>query len=888
MKLTLKLKITLLATAMIVVLLGVVGFAQDQRLGRDFRTVLLLQQDALAQAMADNLSDKLAYHLNVLEHSASLIDQSILTDPAARQAFLNHRSAARGLFDGVAIVSLDGNVLANEPPLPAGTRLNIADRAYFQHVVTTGRTTVSAPVLGRTTGTAVVVFSVPVRDAAGRMIAVASAGLNLQRSNMLGQLAMTPVGRTGHFEVVTLGPQPVYMVHPDPARLLQPAALPAAHATDLVTRKAIAGADWELRVVLPAWEADAPVREGQRQLVTDLALLGAAAAVLTWLLMYRLLRPLSSLHDAIQLLRRRPGVDVQLPTHLQDEQGALAREFDGLMRELRSQQQELSVVSQASPVGMFRTDAQGHIVYANAAYLRIHGLAAHEISRGWLALVPEAQREAAWAGWQDVVRTQREFRVVRRVQSREGRVQVLSVHSAAIDQGEARSPSGAAGWGHVGTVTDITELVAAQKALQMLTAIFDATTDLVVQTDARGQVSYMNPAVRKLLGFTPDESVTGHHFTEFNTPQTNERYRTEILPAVKAHNVWVGETTVLGSHGRVLPVSHMVIAHRGRDGHIEHFSAIMRDITQQRADSDEARRQTATLQSISDAIPSVVAVVGADGHYRYVNRAFERWIGRPRAQIVGHSVQDVLGPDEYRRSLPALERVRQGETVRFEKAYSGEAGTHHLAISYIPLFTADGQVDGFVGVAHDITSHRVEAGRLLAMAQTDPLTGLLNRTGFEWFIEREIIAGGGPNLALLYFDLDHFKQINDRHGHPAGDALLRQFGQRLRTLVRPSDAVVRLGGDEFAIVLTDMREMDHVLSVAAKVVQSAAEAFEFNGAPLRVGASVGVALGVHAGTGVSDLVARADRALYRAKQAGRGRVMAEPALSSDESCEVVG
>lgn len=873
---------------MIVVLLGVVGFAQDQRLGRDFRAVLLLQQDALAQAMADNLSDKLAYHLHVLEHSAGLIDTQTLADPAARQAFLSHRSAARGLFDGVAIVSLDGEVLANEPALPAGMRLNIGDRDYFRQVLSTQRTTVSAPVLGRTTRTAVVIFSVPVRDTSGRMVAVASAGLNLQRSNMLGQLAMTPVGRTGHFEVVTLGPTSVYMVHPDPARLLQPAGPPPPDAADVITRKAIAGADWELRVVLPAWEAEAPVREGQRQLATDLALLGAAAAVITWLLMYRLLQPLSSLRDAIQLLRRKSDADVRLPTHLHDEQGALAREFAGLLHELRIQQQELSVVSQASPVGLFRTDAQGHIVYANAAYLRIHGLAAHEISRGWLALLPEAQRDAAWAGWQDVVRTQREFRIVRRVQDRLGQPQVLSVHSVAIDRSEPWQAAPGAEPGHVGTVTDITELVAAQKALQMLTAIFDATTDFVVQTDTSGQVTYMNPAVRRLLGFTPDEPVTAHHFTQFNTPQTNDRYRSEILPAIQAHDVWVGETTVLAEHGRVLPVSHMVIAHRGRDGRIEHFSAVMRDITQQRADSDEVRRQTATLQSISDAIPSVVAVVGADGHYRYVNRAFERWIGRPRAQIVGRPVADVLGPEEYRRSLPALERVGQGEVVRFEKSYSGEAGTHHLAISYIPLFMADGKVDGFVGVAHDITSHRVEAGRLLAMAQTDPLTGLLNRTGLEAFVEREILAGGSATLALLYFDLDHFKPINDQHGHPAGDALLRQLGQRLRTLVRPSDAVIRLGGDEFAIVLTDMREMEHVLSVAAKVCQAASAPFDIDGLTLKVGASVGVALGVSAGTGLAELVARADRALYRAKQAGRGRVVADEARSPEapwESCE---
>lgn len=865
MQWTLKLKVALLATALIVVSLAMVGFSQGQRLGRDFRALLILQQDAYAQGVADHLADRLETHRQMLEHAASILDADILDSPRDRQDFLSRRTAARELFDGLAIVDLDGEVLTNHPPLTSSTQVNVRDREYFQQVLATTRPAISTPVRSRTTQSAVVIMAVPVTGPDGRMVAMLAAGLNLQRPNMLGQLALTPVGRTGRFEVVTMGSEPVYVVHPDPARLLQAApATPGTHE-DVVTRKAVAGTNWELRVTLPGWEAAAPVKEGRQQLARDLLVLGIAAAAVAWLLMHRVLRPLSSLQTAFRDLRQDPDADIVLDTTRQDEQGALAREFAALLQELRTRQQELGVVSQASPVGMFRTDPQGEIVYANEACLRILNLSTTDLPRGWLQRVAPEARDCAWAEWQAVVRGQQPFRAVREVAGPDGTLRTLAIHSA---------PAGGAG-GHVGTVIDITEPMAAQKALQVLTAIFEATTDFVVQTDPAGRVTFMNAAARRVLDLAPDAPVSHRSFREFNTPETNERYDREILPAVHAHGLWLGETTVLGAGRRTIPVSHMVIAHRGADGQVAHYSAIMRDISGPLAAAEEARRQGATLHSLADALPSLVMVVGADHTYRYVNREFEAWHGQGRDAVIGQHLSKVLGPDEYEVRRPWVERVLAGQAVAFESSSGGAGQRRYLATTYVPLRMDDGTVDGFIGVAHDITHHRVEATRLMALAHTDPLTGLLNRAGFEVFLEREVTGGRGHRVALLYMDLDHFKPVNDRYGHPAGDELLRQFATRLRGLVRPTDAVARLGGDEFAVVLTDIRDIAHARGVASKVLEAAHAPFDLApGITVQVGASVGVALGIDPSTGILGLTARADAQLYRAKQGGRGRVEA--------------
>jgi len=425
--------------------------------------------------------------------------------------------------------------------------------------------------------------------------------------------------------------------------------------------------------------------------------------------------------------------------------------------------------------------------------------------------------------------------------------------------------------GFFSTGIDITQRAAAERGLRVLTAILEHTPDFVVQTNLRGQVTYMNPAARRVQGFAPDKDVSAHLFTEFNTPETQALYAEAILPAVKAHSVWVGETTVYVAHRRVVPVSHMVIAHRDVEGRIQHFSAIMRDIS----DAAQARlallKQTATLRSITEALPSLVAVVGTDGRYQFVNSAFERWHRVPREQIVGRAMEDFLGAAEYARSKPMIEKVLSGETITFDKDYPQRAPASHVTIHFLPLWSGPGQVDGFVSMAQDVTSYRQETGRLLAMAQHDPLTGLLNRAGLQAYVGQMDLAVEGPLLALLYIDLDHFKPVNDQHGHPVGDQLLQAFGQRLLSLVRPTDAVARLGGDEFAVVLAGVREPAHAEAVARKILEAAHTPFEVGNLRLCVGASAGLALGTDADKGWPDLMARADDKLYLAKRAGRGQ-----------------
>jgi diguanylate cyclase (GGDEF)-like protein/PAS domain S-box-containing protein len=277
------------------------------------------------------------------------------------------------------------------------------------------------------------------------------------------------------------------------------------------------------------------------------------------------------------------------------------------------------------------------------------------------------------------------------------------------------------------------------------------------------------------------------------------------------------------------------------------------------------------LRLVTEAIPATVVVVGADGRYRFANSAFERYCGLPRERILGRNAVEVLGEEEVARRRPFTLRALQGESVTFTLDYARPEGTTWLELNCIPL-RLDGQaVDGFVGIAQDITSQRREQDRLTELSQRDPMTRLLNRAGFEHFLERTTREGAGATIALMYIDLDRFKPVNDRHGHATGDHLLQAVAQRLGGLVRPSDAVARLGGDEFAILLAGAGTMGNAEAVADKVVAAVGTAFDVDGLRLEIGASVGVAFGVEPGGDWRELICRADAALYRAKASGRGR-----------------
>jgi diguanylate cyclase (GGDEF)-like protein/PAS domain S-box-containing protein len=420
------------------------------------------------------------------------------------------------------------------------------------------------------------------------------------------------------------------------------------------------------------------------------------------------------------------------------------------------------------------------------------------------------------------------------------------------------------------TGVDVTERDMAAKTQNILNTIFEKSTDFVVQTDNQGVVVYMNPAVRKALAMPPDAPLTGVKFSDFNTPETAALYQSEIIPAARERGVWLGLTTVYVADKRIVPVSHMVIAHADHEGRVQRYSAVMRDMTALLEAQRSLEEQTATLRSVTESIPAGVAVVGADDHIRFANSAIARWLGKERFELVGQAYAGALGPQDAAANADLTGKVLAGEVVTFERELDLGAAPIHVAVTYIPLPSESAVLQSYVVVGHDITQHRQESVRLVQMAQRDPLTGLLNREGLNQYLAHNTRIHHHAADAVLYIDLDLFKEVNDQHGHPVGDLLLQQFASRLLTVVRPSDAVARLGGDEFVIALEGMRELAPVERVADNVLALAKKPFTMGDLTVQVAASVGIAMG-QSGATWESMMAQADDMLYAAKRAGKGQ-----------------
>lgn len=438
----------------------------------------------------------------------------------------------------------------------------------------------------------------------------------------------------------------------------------------------------------------------------------------------------------------------------------------------------------------------------------------------------------------------------------------------------------------VGLVTvarDITQSKRTERSARTLNAIFDSTTDYVVQLDPRGRFIYMNPAARRRAGVPPDAPLEHLTMADFNPPHTLERIRSEIVPTALAAGVWVGESLVRDADRHEFPVGHMVIAHRDRHGRVEYFSGLMRDISAAKATEQALQQSEARLRTVADALPVRVAYIDADERYRFNNLAYERGFGLSRDAIQGRTVRELLGEAAYRAVEPHIRAVLGGAAVTFQSEMISDDSYVCYEAHYIPQLAASGEaVVGFHAVITDITRQKLEEKRLVNLARVDALTGVVNRAGFELRLAEAMgrSRGAGTLMALMYLDIDHFKQINDRYGHVAGDALLRAFAGRLTQTLRSTDTVARLGGDEFTVMLEGVPSSGVAASVAAKIVRAMSTPFVIEQQSIAVTTSIGLACYQGGDVSTETLIKQADEMLYQAKAAGRNTYRTNP-LSRD-------
>ena len=287
---------------------------------------------------------------------------------------------------------------------------------------------------------------------------------------------------------------------------------------------------------------------------------------------------------------------------------------------------------------------------------------------------------------------------------------------------------------------------------------------------------------------------------------------------------------------------------------------------------EKLRLSEERLKLLIDSVPASIVYLDTNERYTFCNRTFTDLVGLPEEWILGRTVTELFGEEQHLELQPKLQEMAQGRNMHFERQQRRPDGSvRDIAVTLVPHITENGQLVGSYGLALDITERKALEHKLKHMAQHDGLTGLPNRALFEDRLAQTVARGRRSNarFSVMYLDIDHFKSVNDSHGHGVGDELLKAFAVRLRACIRESDTAARLGGDEFAVILSDLAKGEDAAFIAQKIVMAMRPPFELPGFILSITTSVGVVLSDSGGADAAIFVAQADRALYQAKANGR-------------------
>ena len=777
---SLKTKVTLIVTACVVSLIGVVSALEMYKVKADLSGLLGNQQMTLVSRVADEIDDKLKFAHSLLIGMAKAIPAGIAGNPALLRKDLQARIGLQLLFDNILVFSPAGATLLDfrSSGLEGSS---VGDREFFRRVMADRKPNISRPFLGRNSRRPYVVLTAPILGRRGEIVAVLAGSLDLLRPNFLGMLRTASVGRTGSFAL--FGRDRTIIISRDAETTMEPGPPPGRSA---YFDHAIAGEEgwregvdsrglhalfsyspletvpWVLVAALPVDEAFAPIAATQRDIARITILLIVLIAPLVWLGTQYLLAPLLGLHDAIRRARSEPGAAAEVPIRSRDEIGELAADFNNLIRErtraeasLRDSEHRLRMITDNTPALIGYVDSDLRYRYANATYFDWFGRRPEDMLGRSMR---EVLGEATYAVREPHVR------------------EALAGREANFELDPA--PSGFGRHVHTRYVPD-------RRADGSVAGFYILASDVTALKKSEEQLRESEKQLTLAL--------EGSELALFDWN-------------IKTGEVFLSEqwSVMLGGEPELTRTTFSALEETTHPDERPFLQGLIRD-----------------------------ALKGLTSHYHAEHRVKTRrgeWIW-----IQSHGQVTAREPDGY-----ATRMVGTNADVTERKR-----------------------------AEHDLEQSRKELERA---AWYDALTGLPNRNLLIDRLEQVLarIRRNRQLLALLYLDLDGFKAINDGLGHAAGDAVLRQFAERLRRTVRTSDTVARMSGDEFVVLLEDLREPKDADAIARTVVEASREGFAIESTPLRVTTSIGIAFTRGEISG-AELLKRADSALYEAKRAGRDR-----------------
>jgi len=452
---------------------------------------------------------------------------------------------------------------------------------------------------------------------------------------------------------------------------------------------------------------------------------------------------------------------------------------------------------------------------------------------------------------------------------------------------------------------DITERKRAEEALQIAEAnfrsIFENATVGIYQSTPEGRFLNVNPVMARIFGYdSPQDmlnSIVSIENQYYVDPASRQEFKRFMLEQGQVNEF---ESLNYRKDGSRLHVRESARAVKDAQGNILYYEGFVSDVTERKYAEESLRESESRFRNMADTTPAMVWMSGINAMCNYFNKPWLKFTGRTMKQELGNGWTEGIHPEDHERCIETYKKSF-GMRVEFKMEYRLRRadGEYRWILDHgVPRFSTDGDFFGFIGSCIDVTDfkqaedelNRVNASLKTAhreleetlsheqiLARTDGLTGLYNYRYFFELASREFDAAMRLQrpLSIIIFDTDYLKQVNDTLGHLAGDRMLVAVAQTARAQVRTMDALARYGGDEFVVLLPETNVQSAF--IIAERIRASVEALNLSSEKgrLSITLSIGVAeiLGYPSDESVEQVVQRADRALYAAKQSGRNRTV---------------
>ncbi|QDS35792.1 bifunctional diguanylate cyclase/phosphodiesterase [Brevibacillus brevis] len=399
----------------------------------------------------------------------------------------------------------------------------------------------------------------------------------------------------------------------------------------------------------------------------------------------------------------------------------------------------------------------------------------------------------------------------------------------------------------------------------------DQSTILAI-TDHKGIILRANEQFCRISKYERSELIGKDHRI-LNSGYHPKGFFKEMWSCIRSGQVWRGEIRNRAKDGSYYWVDTTIVPFKDQAGEIYQYLSIRSDITCRKQMEDELKQSEEKYRIIAENTSDIISIINLDGEFLYLSPSHKRvWEHTvPDEEI--HNLFEWIVEDD--RDIFAY-AIQHAFSTRKEYMVECRINTQRNDVIWTeskinPITDEEGNVTKLLLVTRDVTDRKQSEETIHHLAYHDALTDLPNRRMYVQQLSKEMMQAKRfqSNLAVLFLDMDRFKDVNDSFGHDVGDMLLIEASKRLQACLKPGDVVARLGGDEFTIMQNHLQDRSEATALAEQIMNQLQRPFELEGHVFNVSCSIGIALYPQDGDNPEDLLKRADTALYTVKSRGK-------------------